>query len=110
MINAPTLIDELETTLRHGSGPQRAEVLQRGTQLFLQNSNAYSEEHVALFDDVMTRLIDKIEQQALMRLSSDLAPIGNAPTNVVHRLASSDDINVSRPVLSQSPILTDDFL
>ena len=110
MLNAPTLIDELETTLRHGSGAQRAVLLQRVTQLFLQNAGSYSEEHVALFDDVMLRLIEQIEQRALIRLSSDLAPIENAPSNVVHRLASSDDIEISRPILSQSPMLTDDFL
>jgi uncharacterized protein (DUF2336 family) len=110
MFNAPTLIDELETTLRHGSGAQRAILLQRVTQLFLQDASSYSEEHVALFDDVMLRLVEKIERQALIRLSSDLAPIENAPTNVVHRLASSDNIEISRPILIQSPVLTDDFL
>src|SRR4029077_6586374 len=34
----------------------------------------------------------------------------NAPPNVVHRLARSDDIQVSQPILVQSPMLTDDFL
>ena len=110
MLSAPNLIDELEMALRHGSGAQRAEVLQRVTQLFLINANSYSEEHVALFDDVMGRLVERIEQQALIRLSSQLAPIRNAPAKVVHRLARNDDIEVSRPVIQQSPILTDDFL
>ena len=110
MLNAPNLIDELELTMRHGSGAQRAEILQRVTQLFLQNANSYGAEHVALFDDVMIRLIERIEQHALIRLSAELAPIGNAPTNVVHRLARSDDIEVSRPILRQSPVLTDEFL
>ncbi len=110
MLSAPTLIDELETTLRHGSGAQRAVMLQRVTQLFLQNANSYSDEHIALFDDVLLRLVEKIERQALVRLSSDLAPIANAPANVVHRLARSDNIEISRPILSQSAVLTDDFL
>lgn len=110
MLNAPTLIDELEATMRHGSGAQRAAILQRVTQLFLQNASSYAEDHVALFDDVMIRLIERIEQQALIRLSSQLAPVGNAPSNVVQRLARSDSIEVSRPILVQSPILTDEFL
>lgn len=110
MLSAPTLIDELETALRHGSGAQRADVLQRVTQLFLLHANSYGEEHVALFDDVMGRLIERIEQQALIQLSSQLAPVANAPTNVVHHLARSDNIEVSRPVIQRSPILTDDFL
>ena len=110
MLTAPTLIDELETSLRHGSGPQRAEILQRVTQLFLHNANAFGEEHVAVFDEVMGHLIERIEQQALIQLSSQLAPVANAPANVVHRLARSDDIEVSQPILVQSPMLTDEFL
>jgi uncharacterized protein (DUF2336 family) len=110
MLSAPTLIDELESSLRHGSGAQRAEILQRVTQLFLHNANSIGEEHVAVFDEVMGRLVERIEQQALVRLSSQLAPVVNAPPNIVHRLARSDDIDVSQPILVQSPILTDDFL
>src|SRR5476651_2414840 len=110
MLSAPTLIDELEASLRHGSGPQRAEILQRVTQLFLHNAISFGEEHVAVFDEVMGRLIERIEQQALVRLSSQLAPVVNAPPNIVYRLARSDDIDVSQPILVQSPILTDDFL
>jgi uncharacterized protein (DUF2336 family) len=110
MLNAPMLIEELESTLRHGSGAQRAEILQRVAQLFLANSDSYGVEHVAVFDDIMGRLIERIERQALVRLSTQLAPIDNAPPNVVQRLARDDDIAVSRPVLGQSPVLSDDFL
>jgi len=70
MLSAPTLIDELESSLRHGSGAQRAEILQRVTQLFLHNANSIGEVHVAVFDEVMGRLVERIEQQALVRLSS----------------------------------------
>jgi Uncharacterised protein conserved in bacteria (DUF2336) len=110
MLTAPTLIEELEATMSHGSGAQRAQILQRVTQLFLQNADSYEEDHVALFDDVISRLIERIEQQALVRLSSQLAPINNAPANVIQQLARNDSIEVSRPVLAQSPVLTDDFL
>jgi uncharacterized protein (DUF2336 family) len=110
MLSAPSLIDELESTMRQGSGAQRAEMLQRVTQLFLHNAGSYSDQHVALFDDVMSRLIEQIEHQALIRLSSQLAPIGKPPMNVVHHLARHDNIDISRPIIRQSPMLTDDFL
>src|SRR5712691_7877820 len=99
MQNALSLIDELESTMRVGSGAQRAEILQRVTQLFLQNADSYGIEQVALFDDVMTRLIERIEQQTLVRLSFALAPVRNAPINVIHQLALDDSIDVSWPVL-----------
>jgi uncharacterized protein (DUF2336 family) len=110
MLSAPSLIDELESTLRHGSGAQRAEILQRVTQLFLSQAGSHTGEQVALFDDVMGRLIEQIEREALVRLSTELAPIKNAPAKVVQRLASDDDIEVSRPVIQSSPVLSDDFL
>jgi uncharacterized protein (DUF2336 family) len=105
-----SLIDELETVLNTGSSVQRADILQRVTDLFLHGKESYREEHVALFDDVMVHLIDQIERYALIRLSRQLAPIGNAPTTVVHRLATSDDIAVSGPVIEKSSVLTDEVL
>jgi hypothetical protein len=48
MLSAVSLIDELETTMRVGSGAQRAEILQRVTQLFLQNADSYGDRQVAM--------------------------------------------------------------
>lgn len=109
-MHSASLIDELETVLTSGSSVQRADILQRVTDLFLHGKETYREEHVALFDDVMVHLIDQIERYALIRLSRQLAPIGNAPTNVVHQLAQSDDIAVSGPVIEKSSVLTDEVL
>jgi len=39
-------------------------------------------------------------------LSAQLAPIGNAPVNVIQRLARDDEITVAGPVLAQSPRLS----
>jgi uncharacterized protein (DUF2336 family) len=110
MLSAPALIEELETTLRRGTGAQRAAILQRVTRLFLAGAETYTDRHVALFDEVMGRLIETIERQALIRLSTELAPVPNAPTKVVQRLAGDDDIEISRPVLQQSAVLSDEFL
>jgi uncharacterized protein (DUF2336 family) len=110
MLNAPSLIDELESTMQKGSVAQRAQMLQRVTDLFLQQASVYNEEQVALFDQVMGRLVDRIERHALVQLSSQLAPVENAPVGVVHRLANDDDIEVSGPVIQQSPVLSDEAL
>jgi uncharacterized protein (DUF2336 family) len=110
MQTAPSLIDELESTMRQGSAAQRAAVLHRITGLFLHHGPACNEEQVALFDQVMLRLVDRIEQKALVELSTQLAPVKNAPTGVVYRLASDDDIEVSRPVIQESHVLTDEAL
>jgi len=110
MLTALSLIDELEHTMRQGSAAQRAVILQRVTDLFLQHAEDYGEEQVALFDDVMNRLVERIEQQALVQLSTQLAPVANAPVNIVQRLARDDDIAVASPVIERSRALTDEVL
>ena len=49
---------------------------------------------------------EKIETKALVELSGCLAPVDNAPVEVVRRLAWDDDIAVAGPVLAQSARLT----
>jgi uncharacterized protein (DUF2336 family) len=101
------LIDELEAALGSGSISRRIDILTRITDLFLNGAELYSEEQVGVFDDVMARLVNAIETQARAKLAHRLAPIANAPSNVIHMLAFDDDIEVARPVLTQSERLDD---
>jgi uncharacterized protein (DUF2336 family) len=104
------LIDDLQETLSNGAGAQRAKILRRVTDLFLHGKDVYAEEHVTVFDDVMYHLIEKIEHDALIRLSMQLAPVNNAPKRTVHQLASSDDIAISGPLIERLSVLGDDVL
>jgi hypothetical protein len=110
MSDAHRLFDELETTLTNGAGPQRFTILRKITDLFLSEADAYTDEHIALFEELMSRLIDRIERQALIELSGRLAPAERAPTRVIETLSKDEDIEVARPVLEQSPVLSDDAL
>src|SRR6202011_5860641 len=77
----------------------------RTPDLVLGSSDRFTGEQVALFDDVMGRLIDRIETRALAELSRRLGPVANAPERIVRRLARNDAIAVAGPVLTQSPRL-----
>jgi uncharacterized protein (DUF2336 family) len=105
MSASESLFVELEDTFKHGSHEKRAECLRRVTDLFLTTGYGLSEEQIAVFDDVICYLIKAIETKALVELSKRLAPIGNAPIEVVRRLARNDEIAVAEPVLTQSPRL-----
>jgi uncharacterized protein (DUF2336 family) len=107
MLSSQLWIAELDQALEQRTGSQRFTMLRRVTDLFLAGASTYTEGHVAVFDDVMTRLIEQIEREALIELSQRLAPIENAPSRVINRLSRDDDISVSGPVLEQSPVLTD---
>jgi uncharacterized protein (DUF2336 family) len=102
-----SLIPELEDVIQNGSPERRILTLQRITALFLDGASRFNDDHIRLFDDVFGRLIDEIETKALCELSCRLAPVENAPTQVVRKLAKDDDIAVAGPVLQQSPRLAD---
>jgi uncharacterized protein (DUF2336 family) len=100
-----SLIVDLEDAVQRGSPERRAETLRRIADLFLGTADRFTPEQIALFDDVIGRLIDRIETRALAELSRRLGPVANAPERVVRRLARNDAIAVAGPVLSQSPRL-----
>ena len=96
------LLDELEAALASGRNTRRIEMLTRITDLFVGGAARFSEDQIGVFDDVMVRLVHTIEAKARARLAHRLAPIANAPNNLIHMLAFDDDIEVAQPVLSQS--------
>ncbi len=102
---ARSLIPELEEVLQRGSRQKRVETLQRITALFLDGAGHYNDAHVDLFDDVIGRLIDEIETKARAELANRIAPVRNAPVNVLRTLANDDDILVAGPVLTLAPRL-----
>jgi uncharacterized protein (DUF2336 family) len=101
-----SLIGELEVAISAGSAEKRVETLRRVTDLLLGDADRLNDDQIAVFDDVLGRLIERIETRALVELSSRLAPVDNAPIETVRRLAWSDEIAVAGPVLSGSARLT----
>jgi uncharacterized protein (DUF2336 family) len=110
MIEISSLIDELEDSINNGTEQRRLVALRRVTDLFVAGSSRYSSEQIALFDDVLLRLADQIEQAARARLSHSMATVHNAPPKVVRSLAFDDSIEVAAPVLIHSPQLSEDDL
>lgn len=107
MIGYSSLIHDLEEAIAAGPSEQRAATLSRVTDLFLNGASSFSEEQIALFDDVIGRLAAEIEVRARAKLASRLARLANAPPRVVRSLAFDDDIEVAEPVLRHSPALAE---
>ena len=105
-----SLLDELQATLAHGTVARRVETLRRVTDLFINGVVDFSDDQIALFDDVFQCLIHHIENSAKALLSKRLAPIDRAPPLTVRALAFDDLIEIAAPVLSQSERLDDETL
>jgi len=101
------LIDELEETLASGSARDCGRMLARVADLFMHGAPRYTDEQIALFDDILLRLSAEIELHARARLAHRLAYMDNAPPKLIRAFAFDDAIDVARPVLSFSPRLSD---
>jgi uncharacterized protein (DUF2336 family) len=110
MAAALSLIPELEQVLQRGSRQKRVEALRRITALFLAGADSYTDQHVDVFGDVFGHLIAEIETKARAELASSLAPVPNAPIEVLRTLAQDDDIAVAGPVLKLAPRLPESDL
>jgi uncharacterized protein (DUF2336 family) len=104
---AQPLIMELDSVLSRAPAAWRGTTLRRLTDLFLLDAASYSDDQVAVFDDVISRLIEKIERRTLVELSNKLAQVENAPIKVVGTLAHHSDMLVAGPLLEKSNVLTD---
>ncbi|NUS18672.1 MAG: DUF2336 domain-containing protein [Mesorhizobium sp.] len=111
-----SIIDEVESAIRAGSPEKGLETARRVTDLFLSSAGSFDDEQIALFDEVLERLIGTIELRALAdmgarialaEISAQLAPIAQAPPSVIRRLASNDEIRIAGPVLQESARLDD---
>ena len=105
-----SLIAEIESTFASGSAERQADILRRVTDLFLADADSYSDEHIDLFDGVISRLAEKIEIKARAELARRLAPADQAPPITVRMLAQDQSIDVAGPILTHSNRLTDDDL
>jgi uncharacterized protein (DUF2336 family) len=102
-------LSDLIELAQEPSSAKRRVLLRELTDLFFANPEHRAGE-MALFDDVLTQLSGEMEAAVRAELAERLAPAGDAPVKLVHRLAADEAIEVARPILEASPILTDDDL
>lgn len=105
-----SLISELEESIRNGSRNDRVTSLRRVTDLFLATTDRLSDEQIEVFDDVISHLMERVENNSLVELSRRLAPVETAPNEVIQALARNDEIAVAEPVLAQSKRLSKEDL
>jgi uncharacterized protein (DUF2336 family) len=104
------LIAELDKAVNGHSSQRRAEILRKVTRLFLSDADRLNEAQIGVFDDVLVRLIERVEAQVLTQLSSSLSAVGFAPKKAVRQLAFHEDASVAAPVLSKSGQLSEQDL
>jgi uncharacterized protein (DUF2336 family) len=110
-----SVLDEVDAAINIGSPEKRLETAKRVTDLFLLSADKFNSDQIGLFDNVLERLVKTIEIRAiadisariaLAEMSTQLAPVPQAPPAVIRRLAKNDEITIAGPVLMESARLS----
>jgi uncharacterized protein (DUF2336 family) len=107
---AKRLIDQFHDALGKVSSAEQLVVQRQLADLLLASNEPYSERQVAIFNDVIGCLVEKVDRQALLELTGRLAAADHAPNPVINHLSNNDDIAVAGQVLERSKVLTDENL
>lgn len=92
---------EIDAAVAQSSTHRRGEIVRHVTDLFLVSAEQYSDEEIALIDDVLVRLVATIEDSARALLAIRLGPCAKAPPKILSALACDDAIDIASPVLIQ---------
>ena len=98
-----SLFFDLDAALQRGSSEKPAAMLRQLTDLLLSEAER---QQIRVFDDVLIRLIEKVEAGTLIEISERIAPVSNAPVGLTLHLARHSEIEIARPVLTNSSRLT----
>jgi len=108
MSEAKSFLRDLDHAISRGTAESRERALWYATNLLI--TGGYSEDETRTFGEVIGRLSEEIEVAARSKLAERMARFDSAPTNVIHKLAFDDAIEVAGPVLTHSDRLDTDIL
>ena len=98
--------NDLDAALQSGSLEKCVAMLRQITELFLSKVDNLDEEQIAIFDQVLVRLVEIVETRTLAEISASIAAVANAPIDLTLKLARHSEIEIARPILSNSSRLT----
>ena len=96
------LLPELEVAIAQSGPERRSDIALSVLDAFVRGVHRFSDQEIAVFDDILFRLAAEIELAAREKLAVGLAPIPRAPLKIIQQLASDDEIRVAGPILSES--------
>ncbi|KIZ39756.1 MULTISPECIES: DUF2336 domain-containing protein [Rhodopseudomonas] len=107
MLAAHSLISGLDDVVNHDDPMRRAEALRKVSELFVQGAAVFRADHVALFDGVLTRLLNGAETDVRSELAARFAALTHAPPDLLRQLVGDEDIGIAGPLLRHSPLIDD---
>lgn len=110
MAGAAPLVPELESISNRADPTRRSKAVREIADLFEMYADKLGDEQSAFFDQILGQLVPRTEIATRAHVAQRLGPLPNAPASVMTRLAKDDEIAVSGPVLSASPLIDEQLL
>lgn len=101
------MLEDLAKIAEERSSEKRVELLRRITDLYIDKLGRHTKAEAYLFDDILSKIVDRLPRDAKIHSSVHLAALPEAPRATVRKLAADPDIDVARPVLGGSSALSD---
>jgi hypothetical protein len=92
------------------SSQKRVELLRRITDAYLDHSNTNSQAEQFLFDEIVTKLVGKVDTPDKIQVSVSLSKMPEIPEALARTLATDTDIEVARPVVRDYRALSEKIL
>jgi uncharacterized protein (DUF2336 family) len=102
-------LPDLIALAEENSSEKRRALLRELTDHFFGSATTRTEAEDGLYGAVLARLADDMETAVRTELAARFAEAPDAPHTLIRRLAN-DEASVAAPVLSNSPVLTDEDL
>lgn len=101
------IIAELERTVLACPPARCALIMRRVTELLVGSADRLEGAQFEVFDDILIRLMDRVEIDDLARLGDALAYLPPAGLKIIRRLAHHEEAEVATPVLQKSDAIPD---
>jgi uncharacterized protein (DUF2336 family) len=98
---------EIEAAVTGGSVESRARILRQVTHLLIANSHRLGSRQLDMFDDILLRLMNGVDTDALARLADAISDLPDTPKQTARRLARHAEPAVAIPVLLRCETLSD---
>lgn len=102
-----SLVQEVERAIAASDASSREAMLLGLADLFAQNAEHLGEAQVAVFDNVMAKLVATVDSAARAALAETLADLANPPATVLRVLAQDADAGTAGPILMRARSLTE---
>lgn len=107
-VNSGELLN-LKALAENRAGFARSALFDRVSTLLFEGEGELTPEVRVLIDQILTGLIGHVEAEVRRKVSTRLSTLKSAPHELT-KLLAADEIEVARPILHHSPVLTDSDL